>query len=215
MMMKKYYLWAILLVCVAACKKDKDEVVIELNDSKIYTISVTLKSYWSAESHPQFFPKDARFGKIIGISHRENNLLFEEGNTPPTWSKSYFESENTADFLAYFQEYQEVQKVSAIINEEGMPANENKVFEFKTVGTNDKLSFWAKLMPSKNWFVAGNNIDLNRIAAGGSITYILPVFEAENEIQRMTQLPLSLENGGVNTFAAVTIYKISEESKED
>ncbi len=210
--MKKYYFFALLFVLTVSCKKDKEELVDELSHDHIYTFTVEIKSFWSAENHPNYFPENAHYGHIVGISHEENNLLFEENGNIPSWLSSYLDTENTLDFTSYYKEFQEVNKVSAIVDEAGMPATENKTFEFKTEGYNSKFSFLAKLQPSSNWFIAGNNLDLDRLTQKNrALTYMLPVFEAQNTIKQKNDAPLSIPNGAVNTFAVITItHKNSE-----
>lgn len=218
--MKRYFFWALILVALTACKKDKKDKVTELRDDSLYTFSVEVKGFWTAKTHPTDFPSEAKFGKIVGISHRDKDLLFKEGQKPRSWMQSYFETNSTTDFSSYFKEYKDGDKVNAIVSEEGFVANGNRQFEFNTVGKHNKFSLLLQLSPSPDWFVAVNNINLNPLALGGYTTYIVSVFDAglfsgntytekgnsENgSISYKNNSPVNYPDGGINKFAVVTV----------
>ncbi|MBS9768500.1 MAG: spondin domain-containing protein [Flavobacteriaceae bacterium] len=219
--MKKYFLWILAVVFLVSCKKDKDEdIVIEMKDGYEYTFQVYIKGFWSKNTHPTDFPTDAKFGKIIGISHQANNLLFENGERCSEFLKSYFQDENTALFSSYFNEFKEVNKVTDVFVKDGFSATESTTFKFTANSKNDKLSLLMKLSPSPDWFVGINSIDLNGLASGGAFTYILPIYDAgcfdgktytekgsvtNNAIQKKIDTPVNYPNGGVNNFAIITI----------
>lgn len=231
--MKKFILWALVAIAFGACKKDDKKEVIELKHDTRYTFEVSVKGFWTAETHPQDFPQEAKFGKIIGISHNHKNTLFNKGKKAESWLKSYFEDANTETFSTYFQEYKERDKVDAIFTQEGFPATGATTFELTTKGSNHLVSLLMQLSPSPDWFVAANNIDLDVFGRGsyGSVSYVVSVFDAgiysgktykekgsatNDAITYKIDAPLAYPKGGINNLAVITIrYKSSEKIKKD
>ncbi len=228
----KRFIWGVLvLLAFTACKKDKDDKKIELNADSRYTFEVEIKGKWTAETHPTDYPADAKFGKIVGISHEKENLLFQKENKAPSWMASYFESEDTNAFTNYYNDYKDGGKVDAIIVNDGFPANKTCRFEFKTEGKYDRVSLLMKLSPSPDWFVSVNNVNLNPLLIGGSITFLVFPMDAglfsgttytergsktDENITYKIGNPVSYPNGGVNQFAVVTIrMKGVEKIKKD
>lgn len=218
--MKKIILWSLLFVALSACKKDDKETVIELKNDTRYTFVVTAKGYWTAETHPQDFPTAAKFGKILGVSHKDENVLFRKGNKAADWMTSYFDAESTSAFVSKYQEYKDNGKVDAIMVEDGLDTTGDTSFEFNTEGKYDKVSLLMQLSPSPDWFVAINNVNLNALALGGYATYVVKVWDAglysgatytekgsstNENIANKTGAPLNYPNGGINKFATITI----------
>lgn len=227
--MKKIILWVCILLVFTACKKDKDNIVVELQKDVRYTFSVSLKGHWSEKTHPNYFPTDAKFGKTLAISHYGNNVLFEQGNKAEMWLKSYIETGDTNSFTSYFNEFKNVDKVDAIVIADSFSPEGDITFEFTTIGKTDLFSFVTSLSPSPDWFVGVNNINLNRLAHGGSLVFITKVWDAglfsgnsatdkgnatSENITVKNNSPLSIPNGGVNNFMTITIsYQKSEKIK--
>lgn len=217
------------LLVFTACKKDKDDATIELKNDIRYTFSVSIKGHWSEATHPNYFPADAKFGKILAVSHHNNGILFEKGNKAQNWLKSYIDTESTNEFTSYFNEFKNVDKVEAVVTADGFTPEGDTQFEFTTKGNLDLFSFITRLSPSPDWFIGVNDIDLNRLAQGGSFTFVSKVWDAgvfsgnsatdkgsatSEDITVKNNSPLNIPNGGVNNFATITIsYKSSEKSK--
>lgn len=215
----------IALVWVGCKKNDKNKVV-ELREDTRYTFTVTVKGFWTETTHPQDFPNNANFGKIVGISHRNEDLLFKKGKKATSWIQSYLDSQSTTAFTSYFQEYKEGDKVDAIFTKEGFAATGETDFEFVTKGKHHRVSLLMQLTPSPDWFAAIKNVNLNALAVGGYTTYIVNTWDAglysgnnytekgnttSNNIIPKIDAPLNYPNGGVNKFAIVTIkFKKSE-----
>lgn len=229
--MKKFILWALVAVAFTACKKDDENETTELQNDTRYTFTVTIKGYWTEETHPQDFPQKAKFGKIVGVSHKNKDILFKKGSKAASWMSSYFEAQNTDDFVSYFGEYKTAAKVDAIITEEGFAANGDTSFEFTTEGNYDKFSLLMQLVPSPDWFVTIHNISLDNLALGGYSSYVVAVGDAgirsgstytedgsatNESISYKTGAPLNFPNGGISNFAIVSIqYKSSEKIQKD
>lgn len=230
--MRKLILLVIIVVTLGACKKDKEEVVVELNADKRYTFKVVAKGYWTAQTHPKSFPATAKFGKIVGISHQGENVLFRTGSKAPSWMKSYFEKQSTTAFGSYFKDYKDGDKVDAIFaKDNGFEATGETSFEFQTVGTHNHISLLMQLSPSPDWFAGIHNVNLDGLALGGRATYVVKVWDAglfsgktyaeqgsatNENIAIKTDAPLNYTNGGMNNFAIVTVQlKKSEKIKKD
>ncbi len=227
--MKKYFLLFLAVITLIACKKDNDdEKTIELVEGYKYTFTVQVTGYWTKKTHPTDFPQNAHFGKILGITHKSDNLLFTVGEKAKDWMKPYFQANDTESFNSYFTDYKDGGKVGAIIIEEGFGASEKegKEFKFTTTNNNSQLSLLMKLSPSPDWFVAISNVNLNPLATGGSVTYKVSSYDAglfsgttyketgnstDGAISFKNDAPLNYPKGGTNKFALV---KISFSSRE-
>ncbi len=218
--MKRIILGILVLLAFAACKKDDDDKKIELSADSRYTFTVEIQGKWLKETHPTDYPTDTQFGKIVGISHRSENQLFKKGNKAPSWMKSYFESQDTGAFVNYYNDYKDGNRVDAIIVSNGFEADKKKTFEFTTDGKHDKVSLLMQLSPSPDWFISANNINLNPLAIGGYISFLVFPMDAglfsgktytergnetNENISYKTDSPVNYPNGGVNQFAIITI----------
>lgn len=218
--MKRIILGMLVLLAFAACKKDDDDKKIELNKDSRYTFSVEVQGKWMEKTHPTDYPADAKFGKVVGISHKKDNLLFQKGNKAPSWMNSYFESQDTGSFITYYNDYKDGNRVDAIIVRDGFSADKTQSFEFKTDGRHNKFSFLMQLSPSPDWFISVNNVNLNPLAAGGYISFLVFPMDAglfsgttytergsktNENISYKIDSPVNYPNGGVNQFAIVKI----------
>ncbi len=218
--MKRIILGILVLLAFAACKKDNDDKKVELNKDSRYIFSVEVQGKWREETHPTDYPADAKFGKVVGISHKKDNLLFKKEDKAPSWMKSYFESEDTGAFVNYYNDYKDGDRVDAIIVSDGFSAVKKKTFEFKTNGRHNKVSLLMQLSPAPDWFIAVNNVDLNPLAIGGAISFLVFPMDAglfsgatytergsetDENITHKIDSPVNYPNGGVNQFAIVTI----------
>lgn len=218
--MKRFFYILIVGVLLTACKDKDDKKVAQLADDKNYTFSVTIRGLWTAKTHPTNYPANAKFGKVIGATHHRDYLLFGEGHRASNWLKSYLTTENTTTFSSKLGEYQKNGNAGAVIVNDGFVASENTNFEFTTSGRFDKLTLLTKLTPSPDWYIAVENVNLNRLAGGGSLSIIVNVFDGgvksgqsyENagndtneNITYMNKSPLAYPNGGVNKLAIVQI----------
>ncbi len=219
--MKKITLVMLVLLAFSACKKDDDDnKKVELKKDSRYTFIVKIRGKWMEETHPTDYPAAAKFGKVVAISHKKDNLLFKKGNKAPSWMKSYFESQDTDAFMNYYNDYKDGDRVDAIIVSEGFAADKEKSFEFTTDGKHNKVSLLMQLSPSPDWFISLNNVNLDPLAGGGYISFlVLPMDaglfsgktytergnETNENISYKIDSPLNYPNGGVNQFAIVTI----------
>ncbi|PID95468.1 MAG: hypothetical protein CSA94_01455 [Bacteroidetes bacterium] len=225
--MKKYFLVALAIITLIACKKNDDETTIELAEGYNYTFTVHIKSYWTEKTHPTNFPVDAGFGKILGITHESDNLLFQVGEKANTWMQPYFETNSTTNFQSYFSEYQGSNQVGDIIVKDGFKASKETSFEFTTTSDNSKVSLLMKLSPSPDWFVAISNINLDPLAMGGKVSYKVSSYDAgifsgttytemgnktDSNISYKNDMPLNFPKGGTNKFALVSISYNSRKS---
>lgn len=226
--MKRIILWTLVVLVFSACKKDDDDAVVELKNGTKYTFKVSIEGFWSEATHPQDYPGNARFGKIVGISHRNENVLFKKGSKAASWMQSYFEDENTTAFASYFADYKDGDRVDAVIVADGFGATKESSFEFVTDGKHHKVSLLMQLSPAPDWFVAINNVELNALASGGYVVYVVNTWDAglysgttytgkggatNENIATKVDAPLNYPDGGVNKFATIRIqYKSSEKS---
>ncbi|WP_165806879.1 spondin domain-containing protein [Balneicella halophila] len=228
--MKRILVWALVILTFTACDDDDDkQTVVELKHDMRYTFNVTVRGQWTEETHPNYFPGDAGFGKVVAITQKDDNVLFQKGKKAPTWMKSYFENEDTSNFTNYFTEQKTNNRVSGFTSSEGCPATGSSEFEITTEGRFNKFSMITKLSPSADWFIGVNNIDLDGLAYGGSATFITSVWDAglfsgeyhsnkgsatNESIETYKGAPLSYPDGGINNFAIVTIKLKSSEKIE-
>lgn len=223
--MKKILFFAVVALSFVACKKDKEDVV-ELNNNERYTFAIEVKGFWTPETHPTDYPESAKFAEIVAITHSENNILFHEGHTAPTWLTTYIKTEKSDSFKTLYAEYKANGKVDAVAVNEGMSATKTASFQVTTTGKHDKFSILAKLSPSPDWFIALNNIDLNPLSVSTGFTYIMPVYDAgifdgatyteqgnatTTGISLKKDAPIIYPEGGVSKFAIVTVAKIATE----
>ncbi len=229
--MKKYLLLFLAVVALVACKDDDDdEVRVELENGYKYTFTVQVTGYWAEKTHPTDYPQNAHFGKVLGITHESDNLLFTVGEKAKDWMKPYFQMNDTESFKSSFTDYKDGGKVGAIITEDGVGATEKgEEFKFTTTKNNSQLSLLMKLSPSPDWFVAIPNINLNPLATGVPVTYKVSSYDAglfsgttytetgdvtNSAISFKNDAPLNYPNGGTNKFALVTISFSSREKIE-
>lgn len=224
-MTQKIFFSALILVALFGCKKDNKNKPLELAQDTNYTFKVQVKGYWSAKTHPNYHPTGAKFGKVIGITHRDDNVLFREGSRANNWLKKYISTGQTAEFASYFKDYKDSERVGAIIDAKEMSPLDENSFEFKTTSKHHLVSFLMQLSPSPDWFVGKTNINLNGLALGGSASYIVSVFDAgissadgkdntNENIQYKKDAPLTVPNGGINKFAIITVkFKKREKIK--
>lgn len=228
--MKQFFYILVIGVLLTACKDKDENKTVELADNKNYTFTVAVRGLWTAKTHPTNYPADAKFGHILGTTHRRDYMLFKEGHRAADWLKSYLTSNDTSEFSSELSKYQGNGDVGEIIIKDGFAANENTNFEFTTTGRFDKLTLLTKLIPSPDWYIAVENVNLNRLANGGSLSIIVNVFDGgvksgqsyessgnntTENITYMTQSPLTYPKGGVNKLAIVQIAlkKITEIEK--
>ncbi|AOW21462.1 spondin domain-containing protein [Urechidicola croceus] len=153
----KAVLFFLFMIFISCTSKD-DEV--ELNIDETATYIVVFDAAWTEESHPTDYPSDSHFSWMVGVTHKQNDLLFSLGGIASNGIEQMAETGLTELISeeienAISQDMALDYKVGSVINGNGI----DEIIIDASI-ENSLFSFVSMIAPSPDWFVSNQNIQL-------------------------------------------------------
>ncbi|KAA9333194.1 hypothetical protein F0P96_09445 [Hymenobacter busanensis] len=147
------YLAALLLLPLLACETETSQPT----DPGSAVYRVRFEATWSATTHPQDFPADAHFSRLIGAAHSPAAALFGPGALASAGIKDMAERGNNAALRAQILSLQAGTATVGELLESRATSTSSPGELVDTVTVNGKfplLSAVTMIAPSPDWFVA-------------------------------------------------------------
>ena len=148
---------ASLLLLVISCSKDEDN----FEDPTKTKYLVTVKTDWSASTHPQDFPANPHFSPFIGMVHNSESVLFEEGTLASAGIKVMAETGKTSPLDNEINALISNGTAQSLVIGGGIGVSPGSVtIELAIDSSFSLVSLVSMLAPSPDWFIAIENVDL-------------------------------------------------------
>ncbi|KAK7482033.1 hypothetical protein BaRGS_00026725 [Batillaria attramentaria] len=132
-------------------------------EDSVAEYKLTFYGAWSKEKFPRMYPRyrpSAQWSKIIGRTHGPTYQMWSEGSMASHALKRFAED---GDALLYDAEPQGYNGVFDTFHCEAIRGGEGKTSTFILVdGVHSKVSFVSKMVPSPDWFVGLDGLELCR-----------------------------------------------------
>lgn len=130
--------------------------------------NITLQTYWTTDNFPKQYPTwrpPAQWSAVYGFSHEsKDHPLFGIGNVASDGVAMFVETGDTSTLLSNVDMSSVLDMVTAPAILSGAGVTQTTVF---VDGRNSKISLMSKLVPSPDWFIGVDSLDLcqdNRLA---------------------------------------------------
>ncbi|XP_047209335.1 spondin-2a [Girardinichthys multiradiatus] len=175
--------------------------------------------HWSPQAFPKQYPlfrPPAQWSKLIAVSHNHHFRLWEEGSSASPGVQSFAEVGLTVELMKAAKEARKKRTVGAMHRTAGIPNGiGHSSTEMLMVPRNPLLSLMVKMIPSPDWFVGldslnlceGNRwkqevtVDLQPYDAGtdSGFTFSSPNFPTTPP-ENITKITSQMPNHPVNSF---------------
>lgn len=122
--------------------------------------NITLTTNWTPELYPKQFPTwrpPAQWSQMWGYSHARPHILYEIGSVASDGVASFVETGSSDSLLSELDLSSVLDIVTSPAITSGAGSTRTTVF---VDGTNSKVSLMSKLVPSPDWFVGVDSLDL-------------------------------------------------------
>lgn len=138
---------------------DEDDLLPERPESATY--QVTFNATWSSSSHPVEFPTGAHFSGLIGASHSEENILFEEGKIASSGIMRMAETGSKSILRNEIQSLIENNEAGNLVDGPGVASSPGvATTEVEVTSEHSLITVTTMIAPSPDWFVAISNVEL-------------------------------------------------------
>ncbi len=160
----KTWLPALALLALSGCKKEADAVApapapsVPAAGSALYR--VTFEATWSAATHANF-PAGGHFSPLIGLSHKANGLVFEEGQLASLGIKNVAELGNNAALRAEIGTLRGAGAAGGLLDGRDRTASPGTLTDtIRLDAAHPRLTVVTMIAPSPDWFAALENESL-------------------------------------------------------
>jgi len=190
------------------------------------TYRATFEAVWSSSTHPNGFPPGGHFSGLIGMTHNENKLLFEEGAAADLGIRDMAELGSKTDLTTDIEAAISQGSAQFVISGDGVDPSPGSIsVEFTITSSHPLVSITSMVVPSPDWFIAVESVNLfPNGEAVDLVTEIVQVYDAGTDsgtdfnsanqpsvppdlISVITDPPLA-ENGMVAPMGSITFEKI-------
>ncbi|KAM4586697.1 spondin-2a [Fundulus diaphanus] len=120
--------------------------------------------HWSPQAFPKQYPlfrPPAQWSKLIAVSHNQHFRLWEEGSSASSGVQSFAEVGVTVELMKAAKEARKKRTVGAMHRTAGIPNGiGHSSMEMLMVPRNPLLSLMVKIIPSPDWFVGLDSLNL-------------------------------------------------------
>ncbi|XP_025095202.1 spondin-2-like isoform X2 [Pomacea canaliculata] len=131
------------------------------SSNSVAEYKLTFYGAWSKEKFPRMYPTSrphAQWSKLVGRTHDKSHQMWSEGNTSSLAFKKFAEEEDSELLEMQVQGYDGVYDTFSC---EPLARGEGKTSTVILAdGTHSKVSFVVRLIPSPDWFVGVDGLDL-------------------------------------------------------
>ena len=122
---------------------------------------LTTQFAWTTETHPEGFPENPHFSRLIGAAHSSRYSLFADGDTASSGLGLVATNGRVSVLEAELAEAARRKRVGAVFQTEGLAAGVGALSVQLTVSAKHSLvSFATMLAPSPDWFTGISAINL-------------------------------------------------------
>ena len=134
-----------------------------LADSKGANYKLELIIDWSAELNPFEYPgKGAHTSSLIGLTHGNQFILFEDGATASSGLELVAENGRSGILKAQFEELRRKNRIGAVVEADGIKAVPGRFSTtFSTTQEHPLLSVITMVAPSPDWFTGVSAVPLH------------------------------------------------------
>lgn len=130
-------------------------------DSQNATYELNLNIEWSSKIAPYEYPDGAHMSSLIGLTHNNSFVLFEDGLTASSGLELLAENGRFGVLRAQFEELSRKNRIGDTVIADGIkrvPGSMSTIF--KTTSDHPMLSVVTMLAPSPDWFTGVSQIRL-------------------------------------------------------
>lgn len=130
-------------------------------DSKKATYDLELSIDWNSTLAPHEYPDGAHMSSLIGLTHNNSFVLFEDGKTASSGLELLAENGRFGILRAQFEELKRKDRIGATVVADGIKKVPGKMSTtFKTTSDHPQLSIATMLAPSPDWFTGVSRVRL-------------------------------------------------------
>ncbi len=148
---------ALLAGCATMLAPSSDDLVCE--GSAEY--SLTFLSNWSVETHPESFPLNPHYSRLVGATHRPESIIWAPGKPATNGVKQVAEKGLNSKFKKEIDWAIKTGQASSYIDAPDMKLSPGKVDTRFTVSTDFPLvSVLSMIAPSPDWIVGASGLSM-------------------------------------------------------
>ncbi|XP_043219082.1 spondin-2-like [Amphibalanus amphitrite] len=147
---------ALLCALVSASPHSRDACA----PGKLVVYKAVIKTFWSKERFPKQYPlwrPPAQFSKFLGVTHNSSVYLYREGQEASPALKLFAELGDASGLESTAQGAEGILDQFTAPKVPGEGSTQTHVF---VDGTHSKVSLISKIVPSPDWFIGVDSVDL-------------------------------------------------------
>lgn len=189
------------------------------------TYRITFTGEFTEDSHPQDYPANAMFSKMVLIAHSNTTTVFRNGTVASAGLEEYVENGTTTTLVQEHTQTDEGVDPTVVLVGNDIGPTGNDIITITITPNTTLLSFVSKIGPSPDWFVGVDafnlalpddtlvediNIKLFPRDAGTDSggTYTADDMDDDGVISEINGYPFINDSGGINELQRLGTLRI-------
>lgn len=157
--MKIVAILMILLTICACSESDSTDFIVDGSGDVRY--SITLNASWSSSTHPEGFPANAHFSKLVGTTHNFNSIFWQQGDIASSGIEQMAETGKTAILVSEISNDQASGNSDKLILGDGIDSSPgSRNFILPVNASHPYLTLVTMIAPSPDWFIGVSALNL-------------------------------------------------------